>query len=358
MKFSLTVQTKIGDYGIAKEAEDLGYDAVWFPDTQMLWSDCYATMALAAKATSRIRLGTGVAIPGTRLAPVTAHSIASINEIAPGRVFLGIGTGHTAMRVMGQNPMPLREFAEYLRVLRALLRGEEVDYTYRGVTRNIAFLHDGMGFRNTEDPVPIYVAANGPKALQVAGQYGDGLVSAMGENPDVLAFHMGMVKQGAQASGRELPIDYHTTSLTNAVVLRPGEKLTDDRVIEASGAWVTCLIHFVYEIYEYTHNEEMIPEFMHGIWEEYRDHVETMETPAEKRFREIHDGHCTYYVPGERHFITPEMIEGTHLVGSPDEIAEKIRKAEAGGLREISLLPPMAALRDTMRDFTEVLKKL
>lgn len=358
MQFSLTVQTKVGDFGIAKEAEDLGYDAVWFPDTQMVWSDCYATMALAARATSKLRIGTGVAIPGTRIAPVTAHSIATINELAPGRVFLGIGTGHTAMRVMGQNPMPLREFAEYLRVVRALLRGEEVDYTYRGVTKNIQFIHEGMGFRNTEDPVPIYVAANGPKALQIAGQYGDGLISAMGEQPDILAFNMGTVKQGALAAGRELPDDYHTTSITNAVVLRPGEKLTDDRVIEATGAWVVAMIHFVYEIYEYTRNEEMIPEFMHGVWGEYRDHVAHMDLPPEKRFRRIHDGHCTYYPPDERRFVTPEMIRGSHLVGSPDEIAEQIRKAEAGGLREISLLPPLAVLRDTMRDFTEVMRKL
>jgi len=358
MKFSMTVQTKIGDYQIAKEAEDLGYDAVWFPDTQMLWSDCYATMALAARATSRIRLGTGVAIPGTRLAPVTAHSIASINQIAPGRVFLGIGTGHTAMRVMGQNPMPLKRFAEYLRVVRALLRGQEVDFTYEGRTRKIQFLHPDMGFRNVSDPVPIYVAANGPKALEVAGRYGEGLVSAMNEQPDVLAFNLGMVKQGASAAGRELGPDFHTTALTNAVVLRAGETLTDERIVEATGAWVTCLIHFVYEIYEYTHNEEMIPEFMHGIWEEYRNHVDQMETPPEKRFREIHDGHCTYHVASERRFITPEMIRGTHLVGSADEIAEQVRKAEAGGLDEISLLPPIAALRETMRDFTQVMERL
>ena len=55
MDFSLTVMPRIGDYQIAKEPEDLGYDAMWFADSQMLFSDCFATMALAAKATSRIR---------------------------------------------------------------------------------------------------------------------------------------------------------------------------------------------------------------------------------------------------------------------------------------------------------------
>ena len=120
MKFGVMVATKIDDWQLLQYAESLGYDSGWVPDSQMIWSDCYAVLALAAQHTSRIRLGTGVAIPGTRIAPVTAHSIASINRIAPGRVFLGIGTGHTAMRVMGFNPMKPRDFREYLRVVRGL----------------------------------------------------------------------------------------------------------------------------------------------------------------------------------------------------------------------------------------------
>src|SRR5712692_5105888 len=112
MQFSIMIATKIDDWQLIKYAEDLGYDSAWVPDSQMIWSDCYATMALAAVNTRRIRIGTGVAIAGTRIAPVTAHSIASINQLAPGRIFLGIGTGHTAMRVMVQSPMPIAEFRE------------------------------------------------------------------------------------------------------------------------------------------------------------------------------------------------------------------------------------------------------
>ena len=148
MKFGISVSTKIDDWQLVKYAEDCGFDMAWVPDSQMIWSDCYATMALAAQNTSRIQLGTGVAIPGTRIAPVTAHSIASINQLAPGRVFLGIGTGHTAMRVMGMQPMKIRDFREYLRVVRALLSGEEVDYTYGDTTRTIRFLHQDLRFVN------------------------------------------------------------------------------------------------------------------------------------------------------------------------------------------------------------------
>lgn len=161
MKFGIMFDTHIDKWELIRYAEELGYDMAWVPDSQMIWSDCYATMALAAVNTKRIHIGTGVAIAGTRIAPVTAHSIASINQLAPGRVFLGIGTGHTAMRVMGQDPMPLKEFREYLRVMRALLAGDEVDYTYRGHTRKIKFLHRDRYFINLDNPIPIYVAANG-----------------------------------------------------------------------------------------------------------------------------------------------------------------------------------------------------
>ena len=186
MEFSVTVATKVDDWQLIKYAEDLGYGRAWVPDSQMIWSDCYATLALAAHNTARIRLGTGVAIPGTRTAPVTAHAIASINRLAPGRVFLGIGTGHTAMRVMGMPPMRIKDFREYLRVVGALLRGQEVEYTLNGITRAIRFLHLDLDFINIKDPIPIYVAANGPLALRAAGEFGDGLISVFNERPEVL----------------------------------------------------------------------------------------------------------------------------------------------------------------------------
>src|SRR5438445_2279711 len=210
MEFGVMVATKIDDWQLIKYAEDLGYDRAWIPDSQMIWSDCYATLALAAANTSRIRLGTGVAIPGTRIAPVTAHAIASINRLAPGRVFLGIGTGHTAMRVMGLAPMRIPEFRDYLRVVRGLLAGEEIDYTQDGVTRAIRFLHLDLGFIDLEHRIPIYVAANGPLALKTVGRFGDGLVSVANENPAVLAKHLNAVREAAKTAGRELREDFHT----------------------------------------------------------------------------------------------------------------------------------------------------
>ncbi len=100
-------------------------------------------------------------VAGTRLAPVTANSIATINRLAPSRTFLGIGTGNTAMRLMGHKPMRLREFGDYLRVLRGLLRGEEVDFTWQGQTLPVQFLMQDHKFIDVEHPIPIYVSGFG-----------------------------------------------------------------------------------------------------------------------------------------------------------------------------------------------------
>ena len=357
MEFGICVATKIDDWQLIKEAEDLGYDRAWIPDSQMIWSDCYATLALAAHNTSRIRLGTGVAIPGTRIAPVTAHSIASINRIAPGRVFLGIGTGHTAMRVMGMDPMKIRDFREYLRIVKTLLSGEEVDFTRDGETRTIRFLHLDLGFINLDDAIPIYVAANAPRALKAVGEFGDGLVF-FGEQPDrVESYHLPLIHEGAEKAGRNLSGDFRMAMFNTSVVLKPGEAVNSDRVIDECGSMVSCILHYVYEIYSKTPSEEVVPQYFKPVWEEYCAYVDAMETPPDKRYPQVHNGHCTFLVPEERRFITPEAIQGSCLVGEPAEIIDKIHQAEKAGLQEITLLPPMASARKVFADFAEHVMK-
>jgi alkanesulfonate monooxygenase SsuD/methylene tetrahydromethanopterin reductase-like flavin-dependent oxidoreductase (luciferase family) len=104
MDVGICVPSHVGDIDYVVRAEELGYSHAWLADSQMLWSDCYAALALAADKTSRINLGTGVAITGTRPASINAAGIATINALAPGRTFFGVGAGNTAMRVMGLPP--------------------------------------------------------------------------------------------------------------------------------------------------------------------------------------------------------------------------------------------------------------
>ena len=111
MQFGMCVATKLTSVDEVIEFENLGLDSVWVPDSQMIWGDCYAYLALAAERTQRIRIGTGVSVAGTRIPPVTAHSIASIATLAPGRVFLGMGAGNSAHRFLDHKPFPSRSTA-------------------------------------------------------------------------------------------------------------------------------------------------------------------------------------------------------------------------------------------------------
>lgn len=357
MKFGGIVATKIDDWRIFQELEALGYDQGWAPDSQMIWSDAYATLALAAHHTDRIRLGTGVAIAGTRAAPVTAHAIASIAKLAPGRVFLGIGTGHTAMRIMGERPMKAAPFRRYLETVRNLLDGEETPYGPDD--KLIRFGDRELGCLNLDDRIPIYVAANGPKALKAAGAFGDGRICAGAEPLGVLARSIETAQEGAAEVGRAWPEDFHTSALTFACVLQPGESLASERVIDETDAAVVATLHYWHELYAEWGHDDFVSSRVRDVWEDYKTYVaETM--PEDRRQQLLHRGHCAFCPPEERRFVTPEMIQvAGGLVGTSNQILERIEALEAAGLKEIVLLPPVAVMRRNFRDFSEhVIRRL
>ncbi len=355
MDFGICTASKIDEIGYITHAENLGYSHAWIADSQMIWSDCYAVLALAAQQTRRMKIGTGVSVAGTRLAPVTANSIATINQLAPGRTFLGIGTGNTATRLMGHKPMKLKEFADYLRVLRSLLRGQEVDFSWQGQTHPVQFLMQDHKFINVEEPIPLYVSGFGPKAQALAGEYGEGLVMSVPPNPGFMHRALQNAEAGAQRAGRSLADDFYTASLTTAVMLRPGESLNSERVLRECGAFVIASIHYLYDkIRQFGGGP---PGHLRQIWDEYSAQVEA--TPATHRHMRIHAGHCTYLLPEEAKFVTPELIKSTCLAGSPEEIIEQVRGLEQAGLKQLMLLPSFETQYQVIEDFArQVMDKL
>ena len=127
MEFCIGTTAKIDAVDLVKQAEDLGASHFGVGEGPLLFSDPYQYLALAARDTSTIKLGTWVTNPLTRIAPVTANSIATLNALAPGRTFLGIGTANNALRSMGNRPATLKELDTSLTVIRGLLAGERVD---------------------------------------------------------------------------------------------------------------------------------------------------------------------------------------------------------------------------------------
>lgn len=347
---------KIDDIDYIRHAENLGFKRFWVPDSQMIWSDCYAVLALAAQATSTIQLGTGVSVAGTRIAPVTAHSIATINKLAPGRTFLGIGTGNTAMRIMGQKPLKIAEFDEYLTVVRALLHGEDIEFEWRGRSANIGLEMPDLGYIDIEHLIPIYVSGFAPKSMALAGKHGDGLVMSIPPDPMFMNRAWEHVERGADSNGRILSRDeFHTCSLTSIALLQPGETLESDRIIEECGSFVISSLHYLYDSVRQFNRRP--PPHVQGIWDEYCALVK--QTPSHLIHRRIHGGHCTWLLPEERHFVTPELIRATCLAGTPEEIIEQIQNLEASGLKELMILPSLATQYSVTERFSrEVMSHL
>ena len=111
------VTAKVDEIGFITHAENLGYSHCWVTDSPMIRSNCWAVLALAAQQTRHMRLGTAVNVPGLRLAPAVANGIATINRLAPGRCIIGLGTGHTGMRMLGQRPMRLQQSSTLVRFI-------------------------------------------------------------------------------------------------------------------------------------------------------------------------------------------------------------------------------------------------
>jgi alkanesulfonate monooxygenase SsuD/methylene tetrahydromethanopterin reductase-like flavin-dependent oxidoreductase (luciferase family) len=299
----------------------------------MVFSDCWATLALVAQQTRTMKIGTGVAIAPTRLAPVTANAIATIHRLAAGRTFLGIGTGNTAMRLMAQPPMKIDEFAEYLRVVRGLLDGKRVDYTYRGHTACIELLMRDFGFYALEPRIPMYVSGFGPRAMALAGELGDGLVFAIPRVPTV-ADALKHVREGAARAGRSLDA-FHTCALSAVIVLERGEPLDSDRVVREYGPAIMASVHYAYDKWARSGGDP--PAFMRPIWTRYCELLK--DVPASVRHIRLHDSHYTYMRADEAPLVTPELVRAVAVVGTPAELVERIRDLERQGLSQLMFLP-------------------
>ena len=351
MDLGICMASHIGDIDYVVRAEELGFTHAWLADSQMLWSDCYATLALAATRMSRIHLGTGVAVSGTRPAPVNAAGIATINALAPGRTFFGVGAGNTARRVMGLPPQRIRDFEAYLKVLTPLLRGEEADFETEGVSQPIRHIMPDRGFVNFEDPIPLYISGFGPRSLALAGRYGDGAVIGAARDSSMGSmWHM--VQAGAREAGRTLtPGDnYYTTALTTMVVLEDGEAVDSERVKSQCGAMAMAAVHYAYD--QQRNFGHQPPGHLSGIWEDYSALL--ADYPQERLHQRIHAGHNCWVLPEEERFLTPDVLNAACMIGTAEELIERLQRLESEGLNQVMILPSF----DTRFDVIESVGKL
>lgn len=181
----------------ARLAEEVGFDWVGIADSQSLFRELFVTLTAVAQATERVMIGPAVTNPLTRHPAVMASAIASIHELSGGRAMLGIATGDSAIYNINERPRGLKGMREYILAVRDLLSGRPTEYGGRDIhTRWIA--------GQADNPVPIYIAAEGPKTLELAGEIADGVICGMGLSPDVARLTLDHLAIGAERGGRSL----------------------------------------------------------------------------------------------------------------------------------------------------------
>ena len=360
MDYGLGLLNYYGCWDDAAFAEQHGFSTAGFVESPLLAGDPFVCLGLAAQATSKIRLGTFLAIPGLRDATVLASGMATVNKLAPGRVFMAAGTGYTARDTFALGPVAAHRVRDTALTVRGLLNGQEVEHTIGQATRAIRFRHVVReACLDTDHHIPIYVAGDGPKALRAAGEAGEGLVvtlknaSAMGNAPDVLRDDIAQATAAAEAVGRSFDDAYVTWS-TAICILEPGESAISPRALDHVGAAAMMAFH------TYACHPEVAEFFPPAI----RDRIDIYEQevlsrwPREKLYQEVHAGHLANLLDGEAAVLTEEVMRMVSLIGTTEEIAAQLLKLERAGLDNITFWIPPHLTRSVITDVEEQLMPL
>lgn len=190
-----------------------------------------------------------------------------------------------------------------------------------------------FGFYALEPRIPMYVSGFGPRAIALAGEFGDGLVFSIPRTPTV-AGALQHAREGAARAGRSLS-DFHTCALASVIVLERGEALDSERVVREYGPAIMASVHYAYDRWMLNGGEA--PRFMASIWERYCALMQ--EVPAQVRHIRLHDSHYTFMREDEAALVTPDLVRAVAVVGEPEELIERIRDLERQGLSQLMFLP-------------------
>ena len=320
MDISCAFATSMQTPGHVKIAEDLGYVRAWAYDSPPLYPDVWAILALAAERTSRIGLGPGVLVPSLRHPMTNAAAIAMLHEMAPGRVYVGVGAGFTGRRALGQKPMRFKDVEVYVRALRGLLAGETVEW--EGAP--IKMLH-GVGFGSPRPiKVPILIGAGGPVGAKVAMSVGDGTFAARTPNKHV--------------TGWQALLLYGT-------VLDEGEDLSSPRVADAAAHGIAVRLHSLYE----AGGADAVRDQPGGA--AWLKSVESM--PSDQRHLAVHEGHLVNMNEHDKQAYQESLneIKRLTLTGTPSELRERVAELGKKGTTEIVFQPAGANIPGELERF-------
>jgi 5,10-methylenetetrahydromethanopterin reductase len=304
----------------AQRAEAAGWDGMLMVDSQNLVGDCFVGLALAAKATTTLKLGTGVTNPWTRHPAVVASAIATVQAESDGRAVLGIGRGDSALAHLGFAPAPVDTFRTFLERLQGYLRGDDVELDASGTLDELQ-LAGAPGsstlrwLRPTLPKVPVDVAATGPKVIALGATIGDRVTFAVGATPERVSW-----------------------AIETARAARTNAGLDPDAI--SYGAYVNCVVHDDPAIARAL-GEGGLASFarfsvMHG----------TVHGPADDEQRavlsNIHDAydmtvHTQASTP-QAAALTQDFADRFAIFGPPDYCVERLQRLASLGLDRIAII--------------------
>jgi 5,10-methylenetetrahydromethanopterin reductase len=292
---------------LGQACEAAGLDTIWYGNDKF-YRDPYIGLTILGLHTDRIGLGTFVADPYTIHPALTATMIASLEEVAPGRVILLLGAGGSGLPPLGIPRMkPVETVRDALQVIRALLRGEVVSR----ITPAFHLRNARLSFPPPLDrPIPIFIASRAPKMLRMAGALADGVMIASHATPEGFTAALKWVAEGAQTAGRRLA-DIHILSRIDVC-------FADDpaAAIDAARVGVVGLLAASY------------PD---------KSFLQPLGLEIPRALEEILAQHDRELAGRYAHLVPEAMVEAFTWAGTLDDVVTKARRIIHLGVQELAL---------------------
>jgi probable F420-dependent oxidoreductase len=321
MRFGITIKPDMSverTIALTRQAESAGFEFGWIFDSHILWLEPYPLLTLMAVNTKHMRLGTCVTNPAVRDITVTSSLFATLNLISGGRMQLGIGRGDSSRRVLGKKPVTSDRLEESVNAFRKLTAGEQVEY--EGLPAQLSW---AIG-----SPPPVWIAGYGPKVLQLAGRIADGVILQFAD-PDLIAWCLGFVKQGAEAAGR----DARKIEVMSAAPVWVSKDL---KVARARVRWFPALVsNHVVDLVSRYKPEELPPTLTSYILNR-------------EKYDYLH--HCEVD-SNNANFVSDEVTDRFCLVGPAEAHIEKLRALVKVGVTQFNVYLMCGEEEDTLETY-------
>jgi len=303
-------------------AERHGFGYAWTYDSHVLWQESIPMLAVAARETSKIRLGHFVTNPATRDPTVLASAYATLHDLSNGRMAMGVGRGDSAVRYIGRKPMKVADFESACAMVKAFMNGDEVEWNEKQLQ---------LKWVRSELPrIPMWVAGYGPRALGVAGRVGDGVIIQLAD-PEIIQWIMDTARRAAEEAGRD-------PSRLKCIVGAPSHISADIADAREQVRWFPAMVsnHVMDLIERYGADGSSVPKAL-------TDYVQA------RKFYD-YDEHSRV---GAKHgeFVTDEICDRFCVLGTAEQAKAKLQELEAVGVDQFNIYLMTHGQEETLQSY-------